>query len=187
MNQAPLFSSGERSILIVIALLMCFTFYKDISNKIIESYNQYVGYEQQCKLYKANHPNDKEQFHYTPYDHCGGGLSLWELIIRLQFITNPILLLLLKRQTLKAFSFSTFLNLLTFLSYFAWAYGSYRSKKINNYFLSETNIGFGDYIFPYSNSLQQFSFVLIAVLLVLQLFILTRFLMEKFNGKISLA
>jgi len=187
MNDTKLFSSGERFILAVIIFLMCFSFYKDISNKIVDSYNEHVKYEQLEKLDEAN--NGKKEFHFTFYDSCSRGPSLWELIISLQFISDPLLFFLIKRETLKAFVFSAFINFLTFFSYFAWAYNAFNLRRLNGsyYFRDISEIGFGSYLLPGSTVLQQFSFALISALLILQGFILIRFAMEKFNGKISLA
>jgi len=182
MNHTKLFSSSEHSILMIIVLLMCFAFYKDVSNKIIDNYNDQVKWEQLRQMNKANGEPD---IHFTIYDACRS-LSLWDLVLTLQFITNPFLLLLIKRRTLGKFIFSAFLNFLIFFSYFAWAYNAFYARKFNEYYYLG-DVGFGGYFFPGSTALQQFSFVLISALLILQVFILARFVLERFNARIPLA
>ncbi len=182
MSQANLFSASERSILIIITLLMCFTFYQDISNKIIDSYNENVKLEQ---LRLLNRANNTEDFHFTLYDPCRS-FSLWEFLIALQFFTNPIVPVLLRSQKPGRFIFALFINSLTFLAYFAWAYNAFHSMVLNQFYIIQP-VNFGGYLFPQSTMLQQFSFVLVSFLLILQIFILARFLLEKFDPKVSLA
>jgi hypothetical protein len=182
MSRADLFSASEHTILMIIVLLMCFAFYKDVSNKIIDAYNEEVRWEQQQKM---NEANGEPNFHFTLYDSCGGP-PLWHLIIALQFATNPFLLFLIKRRTLGKFIFSTFLNFLMFYGYFAWANNAFNARVLNEH-SHIADVGFGGYLFPGSTALQQFSFVLISALLVLQIFFLIRFVMERFNARIHLA
>jgi hypothetical protein len=115
MSATKLFSSNEQTILVIFALLICLTFYQDLSNKIIDSYNEEVRIEQ---LRQLTHANGGEQFYFTIYDGTPS-LSLTEVFINLQFIFSPVLILLVSSARPGRFIFSLLMNSLTFLSYLA--------------------------------------------------------------------
>lgn len=183
MNATKLFSSTEQTILVVLALLICLTFYRDLSTKIIDSYNEGVRIEQ---LRQLNDANGGEEFYFTIYDGTPS-LSLTGTFINLQFIFSPVLILLVSSARPGRFIFSLLMNSLTFLSYLATVINAYQSRKFNESCFNP-DWDFGTYLFPHLTSLQQWAFVFVSFLLVLQVFILARFVLEKLSsGKTSLA
>ena len=183
MNAIKLLSSTERTILLTLTFLICLSFYKDLENKIIDSYNESVRIEELKKMPRSN---GKEQFHFTIYD-CSRSISIPEMWIGLQIIFAPILILLINSKRIGDFVFSLILNFVTFFSYFAWAFNAYWSRLMNESYRLYENTSFGAYLFPQSSVLQQLSFVLVSVLLFLHLFVLVRFTAEKLDSKFHLA
>lgn len=117
------------------------------------------------------------------YDNAKS-MTIYEFIFWLQFLTKPFSFVLLRQQKLRPFTFSTILTLLTFLSFVCWAFRTYKFNATNEIPISN-DVNFNNYLFHDSNTLEFFLFIFISILLILQCSILLRFVIARFQAKIT--
>lgn len=177
-----LLSPIEHKILLGFVFSICCIFYINLSNRVIESYNEDVRFEQNQNQNEANNPKTKN-LKFAIYDNPRA-LMIYEFIFWLQFLTLPLSFFLLRKQKLKRFIFSTVLTSFTFLSFLNWAFSTFNLNAWAEIPISK-NLNFNNYVFHDSNFLEFFLFILVSILLTLQLSILFRFVCEKFQVKIS--
>jgi hypothetical protein len=183
MTSQTLLSPIEQKLLLNFVLLICFVYFYNLSDKAVFNYNKEVRTSQERMAYQANKPDNGSKLSFGIYD-CYSSTPLWYLLYWLQFFTTPLSYLLLKTQKTGRFILSTFFTFLTFLSFTAWLYETFLFHKYleGDYLKNES---FNRYILFDSTFLELALFPLIFFLLFLQLSIIFRFTVEKFQAKIS--
>lgn len=180
MSSSQLFSPSEHKLFLGIALLVCFLYFSNLADKVIAEYNDNI---KKIQTEKRDLANNQEVINFAICDFNGN--PTYEVILALQFIVNPLLILLFRRQHFEEFIVSIFLSgfiLFGFLSWFLWSYSDI--KSIRNY--SFDNTSFHDFLFYHSTLSEFILFLLFLIMFVLQISILLRFVIEKFQAKISL-
>jgi hypothetical protein len=183
MSSDYLLSPAESKFLRGFILLLCLIFTYNLLNKAVDKYNEEVRWSQERNERRANNPNTRE-ISFGIYD-ISSGLPLWYLLYGLQFFTTPFSYFLLKKQKLNHFVISTFFTFLTFASFSAWTYDTFSFLKYEETTLLKDK-GFNQYILYDSTLLEFVLFLSISALLIVQISILLRFVIEKFPAKISL-
>ena len=182
MLPKTLLSPIEHKILLGFVFSVCCVFYINLLNRVTESYNEDVIFEQNQNQNEANNPKTKN-LKFSIYANPRP-LIIYEFIFRLQFLTLPISFFFLRKQKLNRFVFSTILTSFTFLSFLNWAFSTFNLNAWSEMGISK-NSNFNNYVFHDSNFLEFSLFILISILLTLQISILFRFVCEKFQVKIS--
>ncbi len=179
MLHKALLSPVEHKILITIALLICSFYFINVSNKIIDIYNETVINEQ---IEKQKAANNEKNISFG-FSHCYS-TPLYELILALQFFTIPLLYFSLRKQSFKAYLFSLFLSGFTLFGYICWMIDTYIFRKASERFVEE-NITFNTFILYQSTILEFALFLTFGILFIVQSGVLLRFVIEKFQVKIS--
>lgn len=179
MSPQNFLSPIEQKLLLGIAFLLCCLFFINLAEKTIAHYNEAVKNEQ---IERRDLANRNERISFSGCNPCKG-TSIYEFILALQFLTVPLLFLPLLKRGLRLFFFSTFLTSFTLLGFISWMYYSYHYRKMEEVFrISDTT--FNTYLFFGSTFLEFIIFIILSILFVLQISILTRFVIEKFQAKI---
>lgn len=169
------FSPTEQKLLLGIAILMCCLFFANFGSKIIENHNRKAELKQ-----IENETGQKIEF-----SGCYPCVTpIFEHIIFLQLIAFPLIFLFLTKRRIGYFISSTFLASYIFFGYLNWIGWSYyiRTSVDDAHFVDAS---FYNYLFINSTFLDLIVFLILAILLVLQISILLRFVIEKFQAKIS--
>jgi uncharacterized membrane-anchored protein YitT (DUF2179 family) len=175
MPDRTLLSSTENKILLGFFLLICGVFYLHLANNVIEIYNAEVSSWQIEKLRIANGSPK------SMWNACGIPPPVYIYLFWLQIFTNPLLFFLLRKPKFSNFAVSTIINSITFLSLLAWNKRTYEGYLINGSWLRESGY------FEIQSHLTAFILaILLFAFVILQISILTRFGIEKFQAKISL-
>lgn len=180
MTPDKLISPAEHKLFLGIAFLICCLCFINIINKNIDDYNWRVEREQ---IEKRDTANNVEKIRFSD---CSFGRPLIQtLVFGLQFLCHPLLFLLFLRRTGARFIFSVPASAFAFAGYADWLISSYSSIRHGAYFDVEKTT-FNTYLLYNSTVLEFILFLLFAVLVVLQFFVLSRFVIEKFQAKIYL-
>jgi len=180
MSSNQFISQTERRLLFVLVITICCVFYSHLAITQIEEHNLIVKNEQSEKLFQANTPPSER----ISFSNCFFSPPIITQIFWLQFLTNPILLLIMwKPKPLKTF-ISIIINFVITLSLFSWINRNYISYRLNeiNWFHPEP---YG-YFTTTSNISSVFLTLLCCIFLTIQFWLLIRFVIEKFQDKISL-
>ncbi|HEX8247987.1 MAG TPA: hypothetical protein VF599_07435 [Pyrinomonadaceae bacterium] len=180
MTPDKLLSPSEHKLFFGIAFLICCLFFVNLTNKTINSYNEAIENAQIEKRYAAN---SKPKISFGIY--CLNSTPLYEVILALQFFTNPLLLLLFLKRKAGRFICAGLLAAFTFSGYVGWIIYTYRARKSDESFY-RADTSFNDYLLYNSTFPEFILFLIFAVLLVLQICVLTRFVIEKFQARIYL-
>lgn len=179
MSSKILLSPIEHKILLVMGFLICSLYFTNLSDKAIAIYNKNVEDEQ---IEKRNFANNEENISFS-FSNCYS-IPIYETVLALQILTIPLLLLLIRKQHFARFLSSLFLTFFILFGYINWMIFSYTARKSNeNFQIEETT--FNTYILYQSTVLEFVLFLIVAILFVLQSAILLRFVIEKFQAKIS--
>lgn len=177
-SKLPL-SPVEHKILIAIGFLLCGFYFTNISDKAIATYNETVKSEQ---IEKERIANNHRGF---SFEVCVfRSTPLYEKVLLFQFLLIPFLLLLLKKQMFASFIFSQMLTAFILFGYVGWIFETYDLMQSND-FLREENVSFNNYLLFQSTVLEFVLFLIFATLLVIQSALLMRFVVERFQAKIS--
>jgi hypothetical protein len=179
MSPKHLLSSTENKLLLGLFLMICCVFYTHVANNLIESYNKQVESRQVEKQNLANYSQ-------TSMFSCGYEVQppFYVHFFWLQFFTHPISYFLLREKRISAFIVSALINSLMTFSVLAWNFRNYKLYLFNEvHWLDKHPYGY----FGLSSHLPAFILaVLSLIFLILQLSIIVRFVVEKFQVKISL-
>lgn len=180
MTPDKLISPAEHKLFLVIAFLLGCLCFINITGKNIHYYNWQVEREQ---IEKRDSANNVEKLRFS--DCSFGRPPVQLLVFGLQFLCHPLLFILFLKRTRARFIFSVLTTAFVFLGYADWLISSYQMRKSGAFFyIADTT--FNTYLLYNSTVLEFILFLLFAVLLVLQLFVLSRFVIEKFQAKIYL-
>ena len=178
MTANSLVSQSERKLLLCLILTINCVFYAHCVIKTVEEHNEKVRIEQSEKLFLANtSPNERPQF-----SACVFAPPVYTQIFWIQFFTNPLLFFFLRKPS--AISLSSIITFIMTLSLLSWIRRNYVDYLLDDmYWLHETPYG-------YFSITSHISEVVLAVLgcafLFVQIWILFRYAVEKFQLKISL-
>lgn len=180
MTPDKLFSPVEHKIFFGIAFLLCCLFFVNLTSKTVAGYNESV---ERTQIQKRDYANNEWNI---SFGMCVfKNIRAYDLILGLQFFTNPLLLLLFLKRNFRTFVFSALLASFTFYGYFSWMIDSHQARKHAG-LLSLEDTTFNSYLL-YNSTVPDFIlFLTFAVLLVLQAAVLTRFAIEKFQARIYL-
>lgn len=178
MSPKTLLSPVENKLLLGLFLTVCCVFYIHCADNIIEGYNSEVKFQQVEKQSRANYART------SMFSHCTFGTPISVQIFWLQFFTNPILFFLLRKPKASRFIISIVINSVILFSLSAWNLRNYEGYVLNDAFwLHKTPYGY----FGLSSHFTAFILaVLLFVFLILQFSIIVRFVIEKFQAKLSL-
>lgn len=176
-------STTERRLLVLLMALITCTYFLDLENKAVENYNQSVKYEQEKKENSANNPTQKNKVSFG-FSNCHYGTSFWYLLYGLQFFTNPLGCFLLRKGTFKRFTLALFFNFLTFLCFIVWSYEAFTAYKAAER-LPDRIESLNQFVLYDSTKTEFTLFVFVSFCFAVQTFILLRFVLEKFQAKIS--
>ncbi len=179
-----LVSTVERRLMLLLVILMTCTYYSNLENKAVENYNQSVKYEQERKRESANNPAQKDSISFG-FSNCYYDYSFWYLLYGLQFFTNPLACFLLRKGTFKRFFAALLFNFVTFFCFLFWFYKSFTLYKSIGQ-LPERTESFNQFILYDSTKTEFVLFIFVGICFVVQSFVLPRFVVEKFQAKISL-
>lgn len=174
--------SGERKILLTVVFTICCTFYGNFAAIIIDDYNQEVEQEQTDKNYAANNPEKSNKISFE-ISHCYS-TPFFSFLFWLQLFTNPILYLVTKKISFYKFILSIFLSFLTILSLILWNIYTYKVISLTERLPEDFR--FNDYLLYGSTTLELILYPLFVILFTLQMFFLFRFVIGRFQAKISL-
>ncbi len=180
MTANPLFSKSERKLLLCLILTINCVFYAHCVINTVEEYNEKVRIEQSEQLFLANIlPSERPNF-----SACEFAPPVYTQIFWIQFFTNPILLLFLVKSKLSSLFFSMLTTSIMTLSLLTWIRRSYEGYLLNEFYrLHETPYG-------YFSLTTHISEIILAVLgfifIIVQFWITFRFVICKFETKISL-
>ena len=173
----------ERRLLLLLMISISCAYYLTLETKAIEKYNESIRYEQEQKRLLADNP--KITSPSFGLSDCNSGAAPWEWLYALQFFTNPISCFLLRKETLRKFLCAMFLNSITLFSFLAWSFQTFSILKSIEQ-LPESIQTFNQFVLYDSTKLEFCLFLLVGICFVAQWFILMRFVVEKFQAKISL-
>ena len=180
MTANSLVSQSERKLLLCLILTITCLFYVHCFINAVEEYNEKVRIEQSEKLFLANTlPNERPSF-----SACVFAPPVYTQIFWIQFFTNPILLLLLINPKLSSLFFSMLTTSIMTLSLLTWIRRSYEDYLLNKYYwLHETPYGY----FSLTTHISEIILAVLGfILITVQFWILFRFVVDKFETKISL-
>jgi|GEM_PF-3508647 len=180
MTPDELLSPVEHKLFFGIAFLLCCLFFVNLTNKTIAAYNESV---ENAQIQKRDYADNKPRISFGLY--CLISRPIYEVILGLQFFTNPLLFLLFLQRKFGRFVFSVLLASFTFYGYVSWMIYTYRATKSDELFY-RADVAFNSYLLYNSTVLEFILFLTFAVLLVLQAVVLTRFAIEKFQARIYL-
>ena len=180
MQHRYLLSQSENKLLISFVFLICCLFYGNLIDKTISDYNQAAIAKQ---IEKQEEANKVEKISFSDCHPCV--TLVYEILVSLQFFFNPFIFFLLLAKRNYLFLTSTVFTSFSLLGFVTWMLFSYESRKINELFvISETTLN--TYILYKSTALEAVLFLLFSTLFVLQISVLLRFVIEKFQAKISI-
>ena len=117
----PFLSPVEYKLLIFLSLLICSAFYISLLNKAIEAYNESVRIEQITKKHSADPPPKISiaacEFHSPP--------PFWYFLYWCQFITFPLLVLLIRNRQNQSYIFSVIITSSSIYCFINWVYRSF--------------------------------------------------------------
>ena len=182
----PFISPAEHKILLGIGCLIFVFCIVNLTHKSINFYNLEVEKEQQQKLKQANKKSDGKSIDFKLYE-ISRGLTIYETILILQIFTVPALLFALWKfdNKLSTLNISLFISFFNLFGYLFWIYASYIGRKGNEVFDVATDT-FQSYLMINATFLDLILFVCFSVLSITQMFCLLRFVVDKFQAKISL-
>lgn len=180
MKNSIFISNNERKLLLFLIFTAFILIYYDFISQIIQNYNQQVADTQRELLLDANEPNR------IKFTYCNlGGRTAHEILFWLQLLTIPSIYLCLQSNRFSCFVISIPLNIVGLFSYFAWFITSIQSLKY-----TETQVfrnqSIAQTLFYKINNLELLLLAILTVLFIFQIFILLRFVIERFQAKISL-
>jgi hypothetical protein len=178
MTPNELISPAEHKLFLGIVFLLCCLFFINLAARTMNHYNWTTEREQ---IQKRGEANNEPQISFGVNSYK----PVFVTIVELQFFTNPLLLLLFLKRGRGRFIFSALPAAFTFYGYADWMLSSYSAIRHGAYFDAEKTT-FNTYLLYNSTFLEFISFLLFAVLLVLQIFVLSRFAVGKFQAKIYL-
>lgn len=181
MTPNELLSPSEHKLFFGIAFLICCLFFINLTNKTIDSYNEAV---EKAQIEKRAAADNKPKISFGLY-HCFYSTPFYEVILALQFFTNPLLLLLFLKRGTGRFIGSGLLAAFTFSGYAGWLIRTFEAIRYDELFY-RADISFNNYLLYNSTAAEFILFLIFAVLLVLQICVLTRFVIEKFQARIYL-
>jgi len=173
-------SQTERKLLLFLVIAICCAFYSHLAITQIEDHNSKVKIEQSEKLYQANTPPSER----ISFSNCSWSPPIITQIFWLQFFTNPILLLIMWKPKPLKLLISIIVNFVFTFSLFSWITRNYISYRLNEFYWFHPE-PYG-YFTAVSNISSIFLVLLCCVFLIIQSWILLRFVIEKFQAKISL-
>ena len=175
-----LVTQTECKLLLCLILTITCMFYVHCFINTVEEYNEKVRIEQSEKLYLAN-TLPSERFSFSA---CVFAPPFYTQIFWIQFFTNPLLFLFLRKPKSSALFLSIILTFVMTLSLLSWIRRSYIDYFLNDmYWLHKMPYG-------YFSATSHISEVILAILscafLIIQIWMLFRYAVEKFQLKISL-
>lgn len=178
MTPKTLLSPTENKLLLGLFLTACCVFYLHCANTVIEGYNSEVKFQQLEKQSRANYSRT------SMFSGCTFGTPISVQIFWLQFFTNPALFFLLRKPKISRFLASTAVNSIMSFSISAWNLRNYEGYLLNDAFwLHKTPYGY----FGLSSHFTAFILAVLSfVYLILQISVIARFVIEKFQAKLSL-
>ncbi len=179
MSSDTLLSPIEHKLLLVIGVLICSLYFITLSDKFITNYNEAVENEQIEKLYFSN---NEQRPNFSGCNPCV--TPIYKIILGFQFLTIPFLFFTLLKRRVIFFVISTFLTFFTFFGYVSWMFFTYSVRRENEVFHTE-NITLNTYLLYNSTIWELNLFLLISILFILQIYVFSRFTIEKFQTKIS--
>jgi len=182
MKSEFLFTALERKLLLSILSFSFCVFCLNIGHKITESYNEEIKFEQIQKRDLAKTTNLQIRFNVSD---SSSPAVIYQLIYWSQLFLLPLSYYFLRKQKIGGFIFSTFFHFAGLFSVSCWAYSTYTLYSFNE-LVHQRNNSFGDYLLHGSNPLDFLFLGLIATLFIMQISILLRFAVGKFQAKISL-
>jgi hypothetical protein len=173
-------SKSEHKLLLGLFLTIFCLFYTHLSVSEIEFYNDTVKEEQTEKQHIADTlPNERISF-----SNCVFAPPFHTQLFWIQLFTNPLILLLLWKPKVSLFAVSFVLNLVTTLSLLSWNHRNYFSYLLGeNFWLKDSQFGYFGLL---SHLTAFFLAVLSSIFVILQICILIRFTIEKFQAKLFL-
>lgn len=177
-------STVERRLMLLLMVLITCTYFLSLENKAVENYNQSVKYEQERKKDAANNPPRKNSLSFG-FSHCSYGYPLWYLFYGLQFFTNPLACFLLRKGTFKRFLLALFFNFVTLTCFIIWSYEAFTIYRVTER-LPERIESLNQFVLYDSTKTEFALFVFVGICFAIQSFTLLRFVLEKFQAKISL-
>lgn len=182
MMPTDFISATERHLLFTFALIIVCTLYLNMGYKVINNYNESVRVEQEKKRDKAN--NSGKSGPSFAID-CNNGTAPWEFLYLLQYITAPISCFLFRKTVFRQFLISLFLSLFSFLAFLLWCLGTFVGYKSIESFPDNIE-SINQFLLYDSTGLEFVLSILVTIFFALQIFVLLRFVIEKFHVKISL-
>lgn len=176
LNQ--ILSQTEHRLFLGITLLICCLFFINLTEKTVAGYNTTIQNEQTEKRDLAN---TNERINLSGCFPCT--TPIHETILPLQFLTLPFIFLSLLKRHLGTLILSFSLTSFTLFGYVSWINYTYYSRIAaeNFHFM---NMPFNNYLLLNSTVLDFILFLMLSVLCILQISILLRFVIEKFQAKI---
>jgi len=181
MTPDKLLSPSEHKLFFGIAFLLCCLFFVNLTNKAVDRYNESV---ENGQMQKRDYANNQRKISFGLYD-CLYSTPIYEVVLALQFFTNPLLFLLFLKRRLGRFVCSFLLAFFTFSGYIGWLIYTYEARKSDEHFYRLAD-GFNSYLLYNSTVLEFILFLIFAILLILQAAVLTRFVIEKIQARIYL-
>ena len=180
MTTNSLISQSERKLLLCLILTINCVFYAHCVINTVEEYNEKVRIEHSEKLFLVNtSPHERPQF-----SACFFAPPVYTQLFWIQFFTNPLLFFFLRKPKPLALFFTSIITIVITLSLLSWIRRNYVDYLLDDmYWLHKTYYG-------YFSMTSHISEIVLAVLscafLFVQLWILFRYAVEKFQLKISL-
>lgn len=175
MQSKSYVSTLEQKLLVGFFVFISLLFYFYIAQTKIESYNREVEIEEGLKTLS---PDQRVSFGDYPVS-----TPFLSQVFRLDFVFIPFTIYLLIKRKFSFFVFSAIINLFTKLSFLYWIYFSYNSYLTNEvHFLHNSPYGY----FGLLSNVTGFALAIAStIFVILQLAIITRFVFEKNQAKIS--
>lgn len=177
-------STAERRLMLLLMVLITCTYYLTLENKAVENYNQSIKYEQERKRDLADNPPKRNSISFG-FSNCHYGTPFRYLFYGLQFFTNPLACFLLRKGTFKRFSAALLFNFITFTSFIAWSFEAFTIYKVTER-LPEKIESLHQFVLYDSTETEFALSIFVGICFVVQMFVLLRFVLEKFQAKISL-
>lgn len=173
-------SKTEHKIIFFLIFLLCCVYYIEIAQNWISQYNESVRL-QQYELSQSTGNEEKISFGLS----CSGRTAFYEFLLFLNFFFIPYLFFINLKRSRTRFFFSLGLTLSIFLGYLFWFLGTFAAIRVVED-INSLELNFKDYFLFGSNYFDIIIFLLLIVLNILQIFLFSRFVIDKFHNKISL-